>query len=102
MTPDEKKFFQLLDAYARNRHRCFLTEMTLRTEEHGYATCFRPLDAGDKSSLRYACKYLMVPTEHVKAASSQQQLPTSVVDQLVAELPELKQLNFLQNADQRV
>jgi hypothetical protein len=92
MTPDETSFFQLLDAYARTRHRCFLAEMTLRTKELGYWMCFRPIGGSEDSSSRYACKYLMVPTEHIKAAGSRQQLPTSLVDQLDAELSELKKV----------
>ena len=87
MTPDKTKFFQLVDAYARTRHRCFLAEMDLRTEELGYFLCFRPMGASD------AYKYLMVSTEHVRAAVSQRQLPTSLVDQLDAELSELKRAN---------
>ena len=85
MAPDKKRFFQLVDAYARTRHRCVLAEMDLRTEELGYFLCFRPLGASD------AYKYLMVSTEDVKAAVSRRQLPTSLVDQLDAELPKLKE-----------
>jgi hypothetical protein len=85
MTLDKTTFFQLVDAYARTRHGCFLAEMDLRTEELGYFLCFRPLGASD------AYKYLMVSTEDVKSAVSRQQLPTSLVDQLDAELPKLKQ-----------
>jgi len=92
MTQDETTFFRLLDAYARTQHRCFLAEMDLRTEELGYSVCFRPLDVTENSSSRYACKYLRVSTEHVKAASSRQQLPSSFVDQLDAEFSKLKQL----------
>ena len=85
MTTDKTKFFQLVDAYARTRHQCFLAEMDLRTEELGYFLCFLPLGARD------AYKYLMVSTEHVKSAVSRGQLPTSLVDQLDAELPKLKE-----------
>ena len=85
MTIDKTTFFQLVDAYVRTRHRCLLAEMDLRTEELGYFLCFRPLDASD------AYKYLMVSTEDVKAAVNRRQLPTSLVDQLDAELPKLKQ-----------
>ena len=85
MTQDKTRFFQLVDDYARTRHRCFLTELDLWTEERGYSLCFRPLGASD------AYKYLMVSTEDVKAAVSRLQLPTSLVDQLDAELPKLKQ-----------
>ena len=63
----------------------FLAEMDLRTEEFGYSLCFRPLGPSDDS------KYLMVSTEIVKSAVSGRQLPTSLVDQLDAKLPKLKQ-----------
>jgi hypothetical protein len=85
MTIDKTRFFQLVDAYARTRHRCILAEMDLRTEELGYFLCFRPLGGSD------AYKYLMVAREDVKAAVSRRQLPTSLVDQLDAELSKLKQ-----------
>lgn len=85
MTTDKTRFFQLVDAYARTRHQCFLAEMDLRTEELGYFLCFRTLGASD------AYKYLMVSTEDVKAAVSRRQLPTSLVDRMDAELPKLKQ-----------
>jgi hypothetical protein len=90
MTPDETTFFQLLDAYARTRHRCFLAEMTLWTEELGYNLCFRPLDVFENSPARYACMYLKVSTEQVKTAGSGPQLPTFLADRLDAELSELK------------
>jgi hypothetical protein len=88
MTQNETSIFELLDAYARTRHRCFLAEMTLRTEELGYWVCFRPLDISENSD-PYACKYLMVPTEHVRPAG-RKELPPSLVGQLDAELSELK------------
>jgi hypothetical protein len=91
MTPDETTFFQLLDAYARTRHQSFLAEMTPRTDELSYYICFRPVDVSEDSPSRYACKYLIVSTKDVKAAGSRQELPTSLVDQLDAELPKLKQ-----------
>ena len=47
MTPDETRFFQLVDDYARTQHLCFLAEMTLRTEELGYWMCFRPLGGSE-------------------------------------------------------
>ena len=109
MTPEKSTFFQLLDGYARSRHRCFLAEMDLRTEELGYSVCFRPLNVSEKlienlskdlndENLReslsavYVCKYLMVPTEYVRAAVNQQQLPSALVDQLDAELSQLKKV----------
>jgi hypothetical protein len=90
MTPAETRFFQLVDAYARTRHRCFLAEMDLWTEETGYNLCFRPLDVGENSPARYARTYLTVPTEQVKTVGSRQQLAPSLIDQLDTELSELK------------
>jgi hypothetical protein len=108
MTPEESTFFRLLDGYARTRHQCFLAEMTLFTEERGYFLCFRPLRISDDAikNLResssenlkknlspfYACKYLTITTQDVRAAGSQQELPASLVDQLDAELPQLKKV----------
>jgi hypothetical protein len=108
MTPDESTFFRLLDGYARTRHQCFLAEMTFHTEERGYFLCFRPLRISDDAiknlrestdeNLRdnllpfYACKYLTIPTQDVKAVGSLQQLPSSLVDQLDAELSQFKKV----------
>ena len=105
MTPEESTFFTLLDGYARSKHQCFLAEMTFPTEESGYSLCFRPLRVSDEAikNLRestdedlkknlspfYACKYLTIPTQDVKAAGSLQQLPASFVGQLDAELSQL-------------
>lgn len=88
MTPDETRFFELVDDYARTRHRCFLAEMNLRTKELGYYLCFRPVESPNPSG-QYACKYLMVPTEHVESAGHEEQLPPSLANQLDAELLEL-------------
>lgn len=89
MTPNETRFFELLDAYARARHGCFLAEFFLWTEERGYSACFCPLEVSESSSSLYPCKYLKVPTEHVRAAG-REQLPPSLVTQLDAELAKLK------------
>jgi len=69
-----------------------LAEMDLRTEELGYFLCFRPLGEGD------AYKYLMVSTEDVKSG----QLSTSLVGQLDAELPKLKQSCIVKTTDRSV
>ena len=90
MTPDETKFFQLVDGYARARHRCFLAELNFRTEELGYSICLRPLNVSEDSD-PYACKYLMVSTEQVRAPG-RKELPPSLVGQLDAELSKLKDL----------
>jgi hypothetical protein len=79
--------------------------MDLRTEELGYSVCFRPLRISDEAikNLRestdenlkknlspfYACKYLTIPTQDVKAAGSLQQLPASLVDELETEFSQL-------------
>ena len=108
MTPEESTFFRLPDGYARTRHQCFLAEMTFHTAERGYFLCFRPLrisedlitnlressneNLRDNLSPFYVCKYLTIPTQEVKAAGSLQQLPASLVDQLDAELSQLKKV----------
>jgi hypothetical protein len=104
---EKSVFFQLLDGYARSRHQCFLAEMDLRTEELGYSVCFRPLHVSERlienlskdlkdenlredlSAVYGTCKYLTIPTEYVKAAVNQQQLPSALIDQLDAELSQL-------------
>lgn len=93
MTPRQKSFFELVDAHARSRYSCFLAEMDLRSEELGYTLCFRPLGGSpdEDSAARYACRYLLVRTEYVRAVSIQQQLPASLVEQLNAELSMLRQ-----------
>ena len=88
MTPDEGRFFELLDAYAGTRHRCFVVEMSFWTEERGYYVRFRPVDISENSD-PYAREYLWVPAEQVRAPG-REELPPSLVDQLDAELPELK------------
>jgi len=109
MTSEESTFFTLLDGYARSKHQCFLAEMTFFTEERGYFLCFRPLRISEDliNNLRessdenlranlapfYACKYLTIPTQDLKTAGSLQQLPRSLLNQLDAELPKLKQLS---------
>lgn len=90
MTPDEGRFFELLDAYARTRHRSFLAEMGFWTEERGYYICFRPLDISENSD-QYACKYLMVATAQVRTPG-REELPPSLVNQLDIELSKLRQL----------
>lgn len=89
MTPDETRFFQLVDDYARTRYRCFLAEMDLWTQESGYNLCFRPVE-GPNPSGRYAYKYLMVPTEQIEFAGRREHLAASLVDRLDAELSELR------------
>lgn len=90
MTPDERTFFELVDDYARTRHRCFLAEMNPRTKELGYSVCLRPLDLSENSD-PFACKYLTVPAEQVEFAGRREHLPAALVDRLDAELSKLKQ-----------
>ena len=91
MTPDEREFFILVDEYVRGVHCCFVAEMDLRTEETGYQLCFRPLGETIDSPRRYACKYLVFPTEQVRTASKLKALPMAVATQLDSELPSLRE-----------
>src|SRR5258708_3117200 len=109
MTSEESTFFTLLDGYARTKHQSFLPTMTFFTEERGYFLCFRTLRISEDliNNLRessdenlranlapfYDCKYLTIPTQDLKTAGSLQQLPSSLLNQLDAELPKLKQLS---------
>ena len=63
--------------------------MAIWTEERGYSVCFHPLETNENSDL-YACKYLKVATEQVRAAD-RKELPPFSVDQLDTELSKLKQ-----------
>ena len=108
MTTEESIFFRLADSYARTQHQCFLAEMSFRAQELGYFLCFCPLDESrilikklresssenlvDRLKAVWTCKYLMISTQDVKTAGSLQQLPSSLVDQLDAELPKLRQV----------
>lgn len=89
MTPAEGRFFELVDDYARTRHRCFLAEMNLRTKEFGYYLCFRGLDVSENSD-PFACKYLVIPTEQVEFAGRREHLPAALVDRLDDELSKLR------------
>jgi hypothetical protein len=110
MTPEERRFFELLDGYARTRHQCFLAEMTFHKEERGYFLCFRPLRISDdlikklqgcssenleanleeNLSALFASGYLTIPAQDVRAAGSPQELPSSLIHQLDTELAKLK------------
>jgi len=106
MTPEETRFFESVDGYARTRHECFLAEMTFHNEERGYFLCFRPLRISDDLIKRlqgcssenleknlsavFASRYLTIPTQDVRAAGKLQQLPSSLIHQLDAELAKLK------------
>jgi hypothetical protein len=89
MTADETRFFRMLDGYAKIRFRCFLAEMTLRTNELGYDVCFRPLDASESSPNRNVCKYLFIAPNLVKDAAEAERLPVSLMERLNDDLSSL-------------
>jgi hypothetical protein len=91
MTSNKTRFFTLVDEYARERHRCFLAEMDLRTEETGYYLCFRPLNVSIDSPERYACRYLVATVEQVRTAVEMGALPATLIEILDPELSVLGQ-----------
>jgi hypothetical protein len=91
MTAEKTIFFTLADEYARSNFRCFLAEMDLRSEEHGYYLCFRPLDVRIDSPARYACKYVLVPVAQVKSSASARELSDLIIERLAPELSLLRQ-----------
>jgi hypothetical protein len=92
MTVEENIFFALVDDYARSNFRCFLAEMSLRSEQTGYHLCFRPLDGTVNSPRQYACKYLLVPVDQVTISAVAQTLLDSLLQQLDPELSYLRHL----------
>ena len=81
----------MLDGYSRSRHGCFVSEMFLDAGETDYSLCFRPTGGSKDSPTRYACRYLQIGAEEVKAAGQKQVLPASIIQMLDRELPTLPQ-----------
>jgi hypothetical protein len=71
---DEKALFKMLDDYARNGHRCFVSEFFASSDE--YIVCFRPTDQG-RSKLS-ACHYLHLPVSEADAIVTTKQLTQSL------------------------
>src|SRR5215469_11383792 len=92
VTPDESRFFTIVDVYARTRHRCFLTEMSPGTKDTGYSLCFRPLGLTMDSPNRYACKYIRVTIEQVRVVGEGNTLSVSLTGKLDSELAALSRL----------
>lgn len=95
MTTDEAVFFKLLSEYARNRHRCFLAEMTLVATGAEYSLCFRPLTDSNRV---YDCKYLKVVTEQVTRTAGEARLKDAVLQQIDGALEDFdrsRRLNCL-------
>jgi hypothetical protein len=89
MTPDESKFFALLDEYSRTCHHCFVAEMNRGSTT--YSMCFRPTKGNEDSPGRYACRYLEFDAAEVRAAGETRMLSTEVRNKLDSELPLLSQ-----------
>lgn len=73
MTEVETRWFVLLDSYARSRNKCFLAEFFREQSTQGCMLCFRPLVSLD-SVRRYACEYLRIDSEALKATASSREL----------------------------
>jgi hypothetical protein len=83
---EEAQAFTLLDQYARSKHRCFVAEMFLSDAKTEYVLCFRPAEIRKESPDRFACKYLRIPLEDVRALSVADTLPVRLRDELDIEL----------------
>lgn len=87
---EEASCFKLLDSYARDRHKCFLAEMSLSTDGK-YALCFRPTAARKNSPKQYACRYLHLGADEVRAVGRKGEVPNTITEILDRELPTLSQ-----------
>lgn len=68
MSSDSKWFFEESDAYARRRYHCFVAELDLNEDKGEYRVCFRPIHAAPGSPDQYACRYIRIDLDDVKAA----------------------------------
>lgn len=91
MTAEETRYFRMVDAYARNHHKCFLAEMFLNTAGTHYSLCFRPVDGNKESPNRYACRYLQIGADEVRTAGQKQMLGSGTTELLDRELSTLLQ-----------
>jgi len=66
MAEQKKRFFVLVDQYARSHLRCFVAELDYSPEELVYTLCFRRTDGTRDSPHRYDCKYLWASAEEVR------------------------------------
>ena len=77
MTSEEYRLtFTLLDDHAR-RNGCFVSEFFFSSGQ--YSICLRPIGGERDDPDRYACKYLQVSVDDVRAITSQGALPITVV-----------------------
>jgi len=86
MSSDRAWFFKNLDGYTRTQFQCFVAEMTLSDDECEYVFCFRPTDAVRGSPDQYACRYLEIEVEEVKAARREKRLTDSIAEKSEREL----------------
>jgi len=82
MTPEETRCFKLLDRYARSRYRCFVAEMFLNDDETHYVVCFRPTGRDKHLPNQYACRYVEIQVEDVRAAARKRMLTDSIAEML--------------------
>ena len=92
-TPDNARFFKLLDGYSRERHGCFLAEMFLNEAGTEYILCFRPVSAKEDTQGRYASHYLRIETAEAQVAGENKVLGAGITDDLDRNLPLLRQLS---------
>lgn len=89
MSADHTKFFELLGAYARSKHHCFVAELFLKDAPVEYVSCFRPVNADKDSEDRYACRYLNIEINEAEASVSLSALTAALAQRLERELSTL-------------
>ncbi len=79
MTPARySQFFGLLDEYARKKHKCFVSELFLKSSGAHYAACFRSTSSDRNSADRFACQYVEIEWSNIEAALELEKLPDLV------------------------
>jgi len=84
---EHEKAFNLLDAYVRTKHGCFLAEMFVSNDPSEYVLCFRPSDTSTTN--QYACKYVRVSRTEMESLSTEKALGAGLSDTLDRELAPL-------------
>ena len=80
MSSERDWLFKQLDSHTREQYDCFVAEMFLSDDQSKYIVCFRPVLT--MSVDRYACRYLEVVVEDVKASYGDEALTNSIIDKL--------------------
>jgi hypothetical protein len=93
MTPEEYGLcFTLLDDYSRLMHKCLLTEFFWVEKQRLHYLCFRPLGLVPDSPNRYACKYVTLDSEKVRAITLARSLPASVTQAIDEAIPTMSKM----------